>query len=181
MTDMQVVHTFQLEDGTFIQLRPLRPDDAEHLVNLFNHMGPESRFLRFNVPLADPDPDLVWSEARRMAEVAPGDGAWLAFADLPGEPDAPVGGIRYVRTAEATAEAALVVRDDMQNKGIGTELLRFLTAQARAAGITKLTATIQRANRPLWRIFQKAPLAISRRSQGAYTVIEADLTSIEVV
>jgi RimJ/RimL family protein N-acetyltransferase len=179
MTESEIVHTFQTADGNSVRLCPLRPDDAKHLVDLFKHMGPESRFLRFNLSLTNPDPRLIWSEAQRMAQVAPGDGAWLAFADLPEQANAPVGGVRFIRTADDTAEASLVVRDDMQRKGIGTEMLRFLLCQARAAGIRKLTATAQRGNLPLWRILQKAPLAISRQSQGAHTVIEADLTTEE--
>lgn len=180
MMETEIVHTFQAADGTTIRLRPLKPGDAKHLVDLFDHMGPESRFLRFNLALNDPDPKLIWSEAQRMAQVAPGDGAWLAFADLPDQPDAPVGGVRFVRMEADTAEASLAVRDDMQSKGIGTEMLRFLMRQARAAGIKKLTAMAQRANRPLWRILQKAPLEITRRSEGPQTVIEADLTTVEL-
>jgi acetyltransferase len=179
MINTDITFTFQATDGTSVWLRPLRPDDAANLVDLFNHMGAESRFLRFNLTLTNPDPELIWSEAQRMSRVAPGDGAWLALADLPDQPGAPVGGVRFVRTADDTAEAALVVRDDMQNKGIGTEILRFLMREAKAAGIKKLTAIAQRGNLALWRILQKAPLTITRQSQGPQTLIEVDLTTIE--
>jgi acetyltransferase len=180
MTDIDNTYTFEAADGTSVWVRPLQPEDAQHLVDLFKHMGAESRFLRFNLPLTDPDPEFISSEAQRMARVAPGDGAWLAFADLPDQPGAPVGGVRFVHTAADTAEASLVVRDDMQSKGIGTEMLRFLVRQAQSAGIKKLTATVQRGNRPLWRILQKAPIAITRDSQGPLTIIEADLATVEL-
>ena len=167
-------HTFQTKNGQMVSLRPLEPEDAHHLVDLFEHMGAESRYLRFNLSLTDPDPELVWSEARRLAQIDPErDGAWLAFCDLPDRAGAPIAGIRYMRVDQETAEASLVVRDDMQNQGIGTELLRYLLSQARAAGIRRLTATVQRGNRPLWRLLSKSPVKIERDSQGSTTTLTA--------
>ena len=70
------IHTFETKTGLLINLRPLQADDAHHLVDLFNHMGPTSRYLRFNMALTNPDPDLVWAEARRLAQIDPNrDGA----------------------------------------------------------------------------------------------------------
>lgn len=170
------VHAFRSKEGQLIELVPLKPAHAPLLVELFQHMGPESRFLRFNVPLTNPDPNLVWSEARRMATVdETRDGAWLAFADLPGEVRAPVGGVRYMRTDEETAEAALVVRDDMQNQGIGGQLLSFLVRQAGAAGICRLTATVNRSNLPLWRLIHNSGLAFDLASEGSMAAVTVHL------
>ncbi len=170
------VHTFHTKDGLLIGISPLKPEDAHHLVNLFEHMGAESRYLRFNLSLSNPDPDLVWREARRLANVDPErDGAWIAFCDLPDQPGAPIGGMRYMRVDKDTAEASRVVRDDMQNKGIGTELLNYLIVQARKAGINRLTAIVQRGNRPLWYLLQKSTLDIDRDSQGSTTTLTAHL------
>ena len=57
--DAEFVHTFRSKDGLLLGIRPLRPDDAHNLVDLFEHMGPESRFLRFNLALPDPDPETI--------------------------------------------------------------------------------------------------------------------------
>jgi len=169
-------HTFHTKDVLLIGISPLKPEDAHHLVDLFEHMGAESRYLRFNLSLTDPDPELIWREARRLAQVDPDrDGAWLAFADLPDQPGAPIAGMRYMRINQDTAEASIVVRDDMQQKGIGAELLNYLLIQAREAGINQLTATVQRGNRPLWRLIQKSPVPIERDSQGSTTTLTAHL------
>ncbi|MCI0393345.1 MAG: GNAT family N-acetyltransferase [Chloroflexi bacterium] len=170
------VHTFRAKNGLLIRLRPLTPADVPHLVNLFEHLGPDSRLMRFNLSLENPDPELVQAEARRLAQVDPeNDGAWLAFADLPGQPNTPVAGVRYVGVEPGVAEAALAVRDDLQSQGIGTELLRFLVEQARAAGVRKLTGLIRRSNQALWRILQKTSLPVTRHSEGPYTTIEVAL------
>ena len=134
MNNSGEIYSFVTKNRQQITVRPLEPDDAHYLVDLFNHMGPESRYLRFNLALKDPDPQLVWHEARRLTQIDPErDGAWLAFCDLPTQTGVAVGGARYMRLDKETAEASLVVRDDMQNIGIGGELLRFLIEQARFA------------------------------------------------
>jgi acetyltransferase len=171
-----VVHTFYSKENQLVKVRPMQPEDAHHLVDLFEHMGPDSRYLRFNLALTNPDPEMVWEEAKRMAQVDPErDGAWLAFIDLPDQSDAPVAGARYIRLDQETAEAALVVRDDMQNKGIGSELLVYLVGRAREAGIRRMVATVQRANRSLLHILQNSPLTVTFESEGSYTTIVAEL------
>lgn len=178
--DDQVVHTFRSKDGLLLKIRPLTPADAGHLVNLFEHMGPESRFLRFNLALPNPDPELIWSEAQRMAQIDPDkDGAWLVFADLPDQENAPVAGARYMHVEGGAAEASLAVRDDMQRQGIGGELLKFMIEQARARGVKRLMATVQRGNRPLWHLLQSSGLEYKMESHGSYANIAMDLVQPE--
>lgn len=176
MMDNNYLFSFRSKDGRLFKIRPLLPEDARHLVDLFDHMGPESRYLRFNVALVNPDREMVWSEARRLTEVDPEkDGAWLVFADFHDQTGVPVGGARYIRIDERTAEASLVVRDDQQNKGIGTELLKFLVEQARQAGLEKLIATVQRSNRRLFHLLLQSDLRLECDSQGGYTTVTAHL------
>lgn len=174
------VHTIYTNNDQPVKIRPLLADDAHHLVDLFNHMGPTSRYLRFNLALTNPDPELVWSEARRLAQIDPEkDGAWLAFCELPDQPDAPIAGVRYMRIDHQVAEASLAVRDDMQNQGIGTGLLKFLLERAREAGIQQLVATAQRGNRPLWHLLNKVSLKMEFDSEGGYTTMIAHLAEPE--
>jgi acetyltransferase len=175
-------HTFWSKDDRLIKVRSMQPEDAGHLVDLFEHMGPDSRYLRFNLPLTNLDPGLIWEEAKRMARVDPEkDGAWLAFTDLPSQPNAPIAGARYIRTDLETAEAALAVRDDMQNKGIGSGLLAYLVDRARENGISCLVATVQRANRSLLHILTNSPLKVTFDSEGSYTTIKAELVEPDTV
>ena len=171
-----IEHTFYSKENHLVKVRPMRPEDAHHLVDLFEHMGSDSRYLRFNLALTNPDSEMVWEEAKRLARVDPErDGAWLAFTDMPDQPDAPVAGARYIRLDQETAEAALAVRDDMQNKGIGSELLIYLVERAREAGIRRMVATVQRANRSLLHILQNSSLKVTFEPEGSYTTIIAEL------
>lgn len=172
----QIVHTFQTKDGIPVRVRPLQPDDAAYLVDIFQNMSQESRYTRFNLSLSDPDPATVWQEAAEMVDFErPESDGWLAFADLPDAPDTAIAGIRYVHTKPGEAEIAITVRDDMQNKGIGTALMEFLFEQAKKAGIRRLVALAQRNNLPLWEMLKKSPVPIKRTSEGSYVYLEAEL------
>jgi GNAT superfamily N-acetyltransferase len=172
----QVIHTVQAKDGISVKVRPLQPEDAGHLVDIFENMSHESRYTRFNLPMTNTDPDEIWQEAAEMVDFErPESDGWLAFADLPDAPDTPVAGIRYVRSGEGEAEIAISVRDDMQNKGIGTALMGFLVEQAKKAGLKKLVALAQRNNRPLWEMLKKSQVEIQRTPDGSFVYLEVEL------
>src|SRR5512138_732532 len=67
------------------------------------------------------------------------------------------------------AEVALVVRDDYQNKGIGTELLSYLTYLAKRAGLLGFTAEVLVENKPMQHLFEKMGFDTQRKTdQGIY-------------
>ena len=102
----------------------MQPDDAGDLVDLFEHLSTNSRYMQFNQYLASVDPELVRREAEHIALVDPARGLGvLAFADLPDQPHAPVAAARYIRTDDPQqAEVSVSVRDDLQHQGIGAEI-----------------------------------------------------------
>jgi len=63
-----------------------------------------------------------------------------------------------------TAEVALVVRDDFQGQGVGTELLSYLTQLARSQGLLGFTAEVLAENLPMLRLFAKMGFDIERRT-----------------
>lgn len=171
-----LTYRFRAENGLLVCVRSLRPDDVEHLIDLFQHLGPESRYRRFNISLTDPDPELVRQEAQAMADIDPARGrGWLAFADLPDQPEACVAGIRCIRTDANVAEVSLTVRDDVQGVGIGTELMRIIGRHAYEAGIRKVVGYVQSDNRPLWRSLRQLGAPMERELHGAETYVEVDL------
>ena len=169
--------TFQARNGVPLRVRHLEYDDAPYLVDLFEHMGPDSRYRRFLQSLDNPSPARVWQEAERIAQAArPYNAGLIAFADLPGEPNAPVGVARYMQIEPGTAEAAMSVRDDMQGQGVGTFLFKMLVEEARKNGVRKLVGTVQNSNKAIWIVFDRIPYPLTRRLTGAESEVEIDLT-----
>ena len=68
-----------------------------------------------------------------------------------------------------TAEVAFVVRDDSQEKGIGAELLNYLTHLAKKRGLLGFTAEVLMNNQPMLHLFEKMGFDIQRNSdEGVY-------------
>ena len=67
------------------------------------------------------------------------------------------------------AEVALVTRDDYQGKGIGRELLSYLTYLAKREGLLGFTAQVLVENRPMLHLFETMGFDIQRQNdRGVY-------------
>ena len=134
--------------GPAILVRPLRHGDTETVRAVFEQLGDDSRRARFN----GPKPCLSQAELEQLAAVDCSHHALVAYAD--GDPR-PIAIARLARVG-ATAEIAFAVADSHQHHGIGSALATELIADARAAGITEITALAASDNR--------AALALIRRT-----------------
>ena len=68
-----------------------------------------------------------------------------------------------------TAEVGLVVRDDYQNRGIGTEILNYLTVNAKRQGLLGFSAEVLVENRAMMHLFEAGGFTIEkRREAGVY-------------
>jgi len=137
-----------------ITIRPLRNGEAQAVQAVFDRLGPRSRLLRFGGAKTV----LTESDLRQLARVDGHHHVLVALAK--GEP---VGIARLVRDGDE-ADVAFAVADEWQNLGVGSILADRLAADARAAGIACLRATMQAENR--------ASLALMKRmTRGLQTRI----------
>ncbi len=75
----------------------------------------------------------------------------------------------YIDETTHTAEVAFVVRDDYQNRGIGSELLSYLAYLAKKSGLHGFTAEVLLDNKPMLLLFEKAGFAVEKRAEaGAF-------------
>ena len=117
------------------------------MLGVFERLGEESRRTRFN----GPKPCLSRAELRRLASVDANHHVLVAY--LEGDPR-PVAIARLVREG-GSAEVAFAVADAYQDRGIGSALAAELIEDARAVGITEITALVASDN--------PAALALLRR------------------
>jgi GNAT superfamily N-acetyltransferase len=135
-----------------IQLRPIRPEDKDALVAGLGHLSERSVYQRFLAP----KPRLNSSELRYLTEVDFVD-HYALVAVLARSPEVVVGVGRWVRSTESAADAeiAIVVADDLQGRGVGTQLGQALAEAARARGIERFTASMLPSNQAAHRLFAK--------------------------
>ncbi len=117
-----------------VTIRPLRNGDTATVLGLFDRLGDRSRETRFCAA----KPRLSDVELARLALVDGDHHVLVGY--VPGDPR-PAGIARLVRDGNV-AEIAVTVADCHQGRGVGTQLVEALAADARAAGITRLVATV---------------------------------------
>jgi ribosomal protein S18 acetylase RimI-like enzyme len=117
-----------------LTIRALRDGDTETVSALFARLGERSRERRF----CGAKPRLSETELANLARVDRTRHVLVGYVD--GDPE-PAGIARLVRDGDS-AEIAFAVADAHQSRGVGSMLAAELAADARAAGITQLTATV---------------------------------------
>jgi GNAT superfamily N-acetyltransferase len=143
-----------------VTIRTLRGGETDVVQSVFDQLGARSRQLRFGGAKTS----LSTVELAELTKLDDRRHALVAFADR-----VPIGIARLVRDADdpATAEVAFAVADDWQGRGVGTALLERLTADARAAGVTRLRAFVHTENRRSLSLIRRVATIIETRSSGA--------------
>jgi RimJ/RimL family protein N-acetyltransferase len=157
----------ELRDGTPILIRPLGPQDRERLRRGFARLSTRTRYRRFGIPLRR----LSDTQLRSLTEIDRANHmAWLAIDAAQG--DRGVGVARYVRLPDEpdVAEAAVVVGDDYQTKGLGSILLGMLGAAASANGIERFRAYVLTENTPMLEILRDLGGKLRLDEPGVYRV-----------
>jgi GNAT superfamily N-acetyltransferase len=135
----------ELSDGTEVVIRPIEPSDKAMLAAGLTRLSETTIQKRF----LGPKPKLTRSELRYLTEVD-GVAHHALVAVVPEWDDVIVAVARSVRLAghPEDAEAAIVVCDDLQGKGLGKVLARMLADHARANGVRRIHATMLSQNPP---------------------------------
>ena len=140
----------KLKDGTPIVIRLIRPDDKEALKSAFNELSPHSNFCRFLTPVAS----LSKAQLKYLTETDNKNHLALCVHNLD---FTGIAVARYIKIKDEpnTAEIAITILDDYQNKGLGTKLLRFLIEAATENGIKKFIGFVLEENRVMIKILEK--------------------------
>lgn len=115
-----------------LTVRPVTPEDDERLVVFHERLSADTTYARFFTV----HPHLSAKEVEWFTRVDHHDREAL----LAMEGDEIAGVARFDRMSDERAEAAFVVRDDWQNRGVGGLLVGLLMERARAEGIRHLVA-----------------------------------------
>jgi acetate---CoA ligase (ADP-forming) len=160
-----------LRDGTTLRLRAPASEDAGALLAFFAGLSERSLYQRFHglrhvdAALVDPLLDPDWVER----------GALIGTLG-----DRVVAVANFVRLRDpAVAEAAFVIADELQGRGLGTRLLEQLAARAAAAGVHSFVATVLPANKPMLDVFTGAGFEVVRELDGGEVEVRFPIAATE--
>jgi ribosomal protein S18 acetylase RimI-like enzyme len=151
--------------GPTLIVRPLRRGDVRTVLAVFERLSEQSRRARFN----GPKPCLKSSELRQLAAIDGNHHALVAYVE--GDP-LPVAIARLVRDGRS-AEIAFAVADEYQHRGVGSTLAAELIADARAAGITEITALASSDNPAAVKLLRRTAHVLDVRLEGPELSIRA--------
>jgi GNAT superfamily N-acetyltransferase len=148
---------FTLRTGQQVKLRLVQKEDAPLLVDLFHHLSPESKRLRFHLYSTKLPEEHIWEAAKALSDLDPmlQIAVMATIIEADGQEHA-VGVARFARAnvESVEAEVAIVVRDDFQRKGLGKQMLYILADQARKIGISFFTAWVMTENIRLMKLIK---------------------------
>ena len=157
----------RVKHGRVILVRPLANGDVETVLTVFGGLGERSRRMRFN----GPKPRLSPAELEQLAAVDATRHVLVAY--LEGD-ERPVAIARLVRDG-ASAEIAFAVADEHHQLGIGSALTAELLADARAAGITEVTALVATENEAAMSLLRRVLSRLEVRFEGPELSVRAAL------
>ncbi len=157
--------------GLQLFLRPVKISDEPLLKDFFYSLSDQSMYRRFisfrrDMPHERLQEYVIIDYTKEMIILA---------CVKEGEMEKVVAiGQYYIDPNTHSAEVAQATREEYQGKGIGTELLLYLTYLAKREGLLGFTAEVLIENRPMLHLFEKMGFDIQR--QGAQGVYELKMT-----
>jgi len=160
------------ESGLTLFIRPIKPEDAPLLVELFHSLSETSVYYRFFTPLKSLSHNMlvVFTQIDYDRDMA------LVAMDASRTDEKILGVARLARKAGGTeTEFAIVVSDAWQGKGIGAALMNRLMVVARKQSLASLWGIVLPQNRQMLRLARKLGFEIRQDPEEDAYEVKIDL------
>ena len=159
-----LVRKVQLNDGTDIVIRPIRPEDAEIEAKFVREMSEESKYFRFMSTLRELSQEMLV----RFTQIDYHNEMDLIAVKSNGASEEQIGVARYVTNLDKTScEFALAVSDKWQNKGIARKLMRNLLEVARDRDLEKMEGKVLSNNSKMLELMTSLNFQITNDPEDA--------------
>lgn len=163
---------FRLRDGREVMLRAVTEGDKAEIVQAFDRLSADSRYLRFMRYKKQIDPAAL----EQGVHPHPGD-AFVLVATVPAADGIDiVGAAQYVHAAKSagrTCEFAVTVAEGWRGGGLAARLLQGLLRRARRDGFDTMEGWVLAENLPM--------LTLARRLHFRVEAVDDDTTLFRVV
>jgi acetyltransferase len=155
---VHLVRKIQLNDGTDIVVRPIRPEDAEIEARFVRELSPEAKYFRFMNSLQELSQEMLvrFTQIDYHNEMA-----LIAVCNSDGVEEQ-VGVARYTTNLDKkSCEFALAVSDAWAGRGIGHHLMKNLMEVARDRDLEKMEGQVLSNNHRMLQLMQNLNFKIS--------------------
>ncbi len=159
--------TYLMDNGTELYFRPIHPTDEPLMRDLLYDLSQETLYYRFmshNTHFGQREiQNFVYVDHRKDVAIVG------TLPEAHGDDIVAVGRY-YLDERTNRAEVAFVIRDEWQNRGLGTFMFKHLITLAKASGITGFTAEVLRDNKRMQAIFNHSGYKVqSSVEEGVYS------------
>jgi acetyltransferase len=171
-----LVKKIQLNDGTDIVIRPIRPEDAEIEARFVRELSDEAKYFRFMNSLQELSQDMLV----RFTQIDYHNDMALIAVRTSGSGEEQIGVARYTTNLDRTScEFALVVSDKWQSRGIGHHLMRNLMEIARDRNLERMDGQVLSNNRKMLELVRSLNFQVSSDpNDSTVMLVEARLDSL---
>jgi acetyltransferase len=170
--------TARTKGGLDLLIRPIKPEDAPLLVDLFHSLSERSVYYRFFSPLKSLPPEML---ARFTQLDYDRDMALVAF-DQTQLAEKMLGVARYVgHPSGESGEIAVAVGDAWHGKGVGATLLKRLLMIAKERGMASLGGPVLEENTDMLALAKKLGFSVSRLPGERAYEIKMDLKTMSTL
>jgi len=167
-------HAVTLKDGSKVLIRRAGPEDFQMLFSMFSSLSDDTMFRRF----LRSQKKLTKTDAEEMLRLDDRNVTSLIAVLAKDHREQAVGEARYVTDpAGRLAEAAVVIADEWQNRGLGTALFSDLIAEAKRQGLSKMFAYFDVENKSIIRVGQKVGFKLApKEGRTNYSMMKAEIS-----
>jgi acetyltransferase len=147
-----------LRDGRAVHIRAMRQADEAELLQAFERLSPDARYMRFMHTVREPNLERLRKALESLPESGVGIVAVVPAAD----------GIDIVGTAifvigndPAICEFAITISADYGGAGLGRTLLTALVDTARRRRLKEMEGFVLAANKPMLRLAARVGFSVS--------------------
>jgi acetyltransferase len=175
---VQYVGRWKSKDGTAVNIRPIRPEDEPMMVAFHERLSERSVYFRY-FHLLNLSQRTAHERLTRICFIDYDRGmALVAEKEDPQNGTRQILGVGRLTRAHGAneAEMAVLVSDDFQGQGLGTELLRRLIEIGREEKLERITADILAENRAMQRVCERLGFTLQYDADDGTVKAEIRLT-----
>jgi acetyltransferase len=145
-------------EGPPVTIRPIKPEDADLVVEFVHKLSPETKYLRFMNTLRELPPAMV----ARLTQIDYDREMAFIATRVEGDHEVELGVCRYAVNPDGeSCEFAIVVADDWQKRGLARKLMGVLIETARNKGLDAMHGIFLSSNERMLKFVQSLGFTLS--------------------